>query len=374
MLVPTLDAAIPFVKTLPECADFAKTVEPYIPQLYALPQQIYANIHSLDSLKTLYLTTNPLITSFFLAIFIVAPIALIAAEVNKNYSQIDRVWSILPVLYNSHYALWAHLSGLPTHKLDSVMAVSVLWGARLTFNYWRKGGYEIGSEDYRWVTVRQHAGKWMFLFDVLFISFGQSFLLFLITTPTYILLLTTPLTPAPNSPPTTYTLIFPTVIISLVAIEFLADNQQWAYHAAKAYYQRTATLPKPTRFTRHQLDLGFNTTGLFGWSRHPNFAAEQAVWVALYQWACCESFTLGNWTIAGAAGYLFLFQASTAFTEYISKGKYPEYKVYQERVGRFLPKAKTGSMEDVMVGAKKDGEKGEAKGSGNGGKGKARKR
>lgn len=22
--------------------------------------------------------------------------------------------------------------------------------ARLTFNYWRKGGYEIGSEDYRW--------------------------------------------------------------------------------------------------------------------------------------------------------------------------------------------------------------------------------
>lgn len=21
---------------------------------------------------------------------------------------------------------------------------------RLTFNYWRKGGYSIGSEDYRW--------------------------------------------------------------------------------------------------------------------------------------------------------------------------------------------------------------------------------
>lgn len=21
---------------------------------------------------------------------------------------------------------------------------------RLTFNYWRKGGYQIGSEDYRW--------------------------------------------------------------------------------------------------------------------------------------------------------------------------------------------------------------------------------
>jgi steroid 5-alpha reductase family enzyme len=174
MIIPTLDAAIPFVKTLPECADFSKTVEPYIPQLYALPQQILANIYSLDGLKALYLATNPLITTCFTAIFIVAPIALIAAEVNRNYSQIDRVWSILPVLYNSHYALWAHLSGLPTYKLDSVMAVSVLWGARLTFNYWRKGGYEIGSEDYRWVVVRKHAGKWMLLFDILFISFGQS--------------------------------------------------------------------------------------------------------------------------------------------------------------------------------------------------------
>lgn len=174
MLVPTLDAAIPFVKTLPECADFSKTVEPYIPQLYALPQQILANIASLEGLKTLYLATNPLITTFFFATCIVAPIALIVAEINKNYSQIDRVWSVLPVIFNSHYALWAHLSGLPTQKMDTVMAVSVLWGARLTFNYWRKGGYTIGSEDYRWVVVRKHAGKAMFLFDVLFIAWGQS--------------------------------------------------------------------------------------------------------------------------------------------------------------------------------------------------------
>lgn len=81
-----------------------------------------------------------------------------------------------------------------------------------------------------------------------------------------------------------------------------------------------------------------------------------------------------NWSVAGAIGYLALFQGSTAFTEYISKGKYPEYKVYQERVGKFLPKAKTRSMDDVMVGGKTDEGKDDVKISANEGKGKTKRR
>jgi len=44
-----------------------------------------------------------------------------------------------------------------------------------------------------------------------------------------------------------------------------------------------------------------------------------------------------NWTFVGPMLYLFVFQASTPITEYISVGKYPEYKLYQERIGRFIP-------------------------------------
>jgi len=47
---------------------------------------------------------------------------------------------------------------------------------------------------------------------------------------------------------------------------------------------------------------------------------------------------LYNWTGFGALGYLILFQASTWFTELITASKYPEYKEYQQRVGKFLPK------------------------------------
>ncbi|KAF2275454.1 DUF1295-domain-containing protein [Westerdykella ornata] len=349
MLIPTLSTTLPVVKSLPECASFSQTVSPYIPQLYNLPHQLLAHYNDVPALKHLYLTTNPLITAFAFANFILAPTALIAGEVNNNYSQVDRVWSIIPVLFNCHYALWAHLNGLPTTRLDHVMALTILWGARLTFNYWRKGGYQIGSEDYRWVVVRKYAGRWMFLFNVIFISFAQSLLLFLITTPTYILLLTSLV---PSSPQTsnldTYDSIFSKLIFSLIILETLADQSQWSFHRAKSHYQRHARVDPKYNYTRDQLDLGFNTAGLFAISRHPNFLAEQAIWVSLYQWACCASYTWVNWTVAGAAGYLALFQGSTAFTEMITRGKYPMYAVYQRRVGKFLPWGRTRGMGEPL--------------------------
>jgi len=44
---------------------------------------------------------------------------------------------------------------------------------------------------------------------------------------------------------------------------------------------------------------------------------------------------------------LILFQASTIFTEYISAGKYPEYREYQQRVGKFLPKMLNSKPRDM---------------------------
>lgn len=167
-------------------------------------------------------------------------------------------------------------------------------------------------------------------------------LLWSITAPTYILLLCSRVI---GDDFTTYDSLFSKAMFLLVVIEFFADQQQWNFHQAKAQYSRSAKRPTSYSYTTAQLDRGFNTSGLWAWSRHPNFAAEQTFWVALYQWACCESWTFTNWTFAGAMGYLILFQASTWFTELITGGKYPEYSVYQERVGKFLPKPNTKSME-----------------------------
>jgi steroid 5-alpha reductase family enzyme len=156
-------------------------------------------------------------------------------------------------------------------------------------------------------------------------------LLFTITTPTYALLLSSKIVATPNA----LDIVFSSFIVGLVALTGAADQQQWNYQNAKHLYRDTNKLTPG--YTKSELERGFLTSGLFKYSRHPNFAAEQSVWITLYLWACQITETYVNWTFVGPFLYLCLFQASTWFTEIVSARKYPEYKQYQKNVGMFVP-------------------------------------
>jgi hypothetical protein len=174
LVAPNAGIAMPMIKTLSDCASYSMTIEPYMPQLYALPDKIFASFGDPQALKDVYASTNPIISgfAFSLALF---PIFLVVSEVNRNWSQVDRVWSILPTVYHIHYAVWARMHGLETQRVDNVMAFSVLWTLRLTFNYWRRGGYQIGSEDYRWNLIKGWIGTpAFFLLNIFFTSSVQS--------------------------------------------------------------------------------------------------------------------------------------------------------------------------------------------------------
>ena len=118
--------ALPVVKTFADVVDFDKTVLFFVPQLYELPHRLLDSITDPNALLNVYTTTNPFVTAFAFALFI-SPIFLIVSEVNKNYSQVDRVWSILPTIYNIHFAVFARLTGLPTKRLDTLALVSIIW-------------------------------------------------------------------------------------------------------------------------------------------------------------------------------------------------------------------------------------------------------
>lgn len=140
---------LPVLQSFPDCVDWSKTVDPYLHQLIELPFRFIGVLLGRRPLLDLYLETNPFISGLGISIFF-GFIFLVVSEINKNYSQVDRCWSILPTFYIAHFDLWARLSGLPSQRLDLILLFSTLWSARLTFNYWRKGGYQVGSEDYRW--------------------------------------------------------------------------------------------------------------------------------------------------------------------------------------------------------------------------------
>lgn len=210
----------------------------------------------------------------------------------------------------------------------------------MTFNYWRKGGYQIGAEDYRWQIVRSKVNNrfLFFIFNIVFINLAQNLLLLFVTAPTYNFILLSQIKDAqPFSVPD---LLFSRFTFSLIMIEYFADQTQWNFHCAKSEYHKNARISEPykSQFTAEDLERGFVVNGLWSLSRHPNFAAEQGIWLTLYLWNCFRTESYLQWTGLGVLGYLLIFQGSTPLTESISASKYPEYREYQARVGRFIPR------------------------------------
>lgn len=236
----------------------------------------------------------------------------IASLISHDNSWVDRLWSIVPVAYVWVFAIAA---GLADARLDAMAVLVTLWGARLTFNFARKGGYS-GHEDYRWPVLRARMTKTQFaIFNLLFIVLYQNAILVLITLPAL----------------TAYEhqggfgvldVVLIVLFLALLAGETIADQQQWEFHRRKA--AGTA-------------EGRFLTTGLFRFSRHPNFFFEQAQWWVLFLFGAVAAGSLLQWTVLGALLLTLLFVGSTRFTESITKGKYPEYADYQARVSAVIP-------------------------------------
>ena len=126
--------------------------------------------------------------------------------------------------------------------------------------------------------------------------------------------------------------------------------------------------PRQIEVAEGNLRRGFLTSGLWAWSRHPNFLCEQLnfwilslftvratvpqvvfekLWSSLrasidlrtplyiVESVKAASPHIFNYSWIAGISMTALFYASTALTEEISSGKYPKYAEYQKRVGMF---------------------------------------
>lgn len=191
------------------------------------------------------------------------------------------------------------------------------------------------------------------IFDLTFIAATQSLLLLLLSAPSYVFVIL-----ANSQGPETFglpDLAFSRAAFFFIIIEFFADQQQWNFQNAKHEYLTNARIPEPFKdqYTPEDLERGFVVSGLWSWSRHPNFVAEQAVWLTMYLWCAYRTENYLQWTGVGVAGLLAIFQGSTRLTESITAGKYPEYSEYQARVGRFLPRFSAEAKKTKSKGKKK---------------------
>jgi len=252
----------------------------------------------------------------------------VLGELTGNNSQVDKLWSLLPIVY-----VWvvAHYGGYSTRLIVMASLVS-LWGIRLTYNFSRHGAFTIrfweGEEDYRWAVLRarpEFQAKWKWtLFNLFFICGYQQILILLFTLPIIIALQFN------EVPFGNYDMIIAGLMLFFIIYETIADNQHWKFQSEK-WKKIKANIDLEGDYKK-----GFLDKGLWAFSRHPNYFAEQAIWLSFYLFSITASSEWLNWSIAGSLLLIVLFQGSSNFSEEISTEKYPLYKEYQKRVPRFF--------------------------------------
>lgn len=337
----------PFLRHEYESASISHTlahaIKDILPSASKLGRILHANENWSQAQYALwiyYTETDP-VTSALVMAAIVAMAVWIIAIVNKNYSQMDRLWSVLPFAYSVHYSIHSYiLNGSLSPRLMLMTSLQALWSVRLTFNYARKGGYLPGAEDYRHVAIRQYVPAWLFqIYNFLFLAIIQNVLLWSLSLPTYVVY-----AHARSFAP--YQVLNGIDYASTVAfilcfiLELVADEQQWDFQCRKAGVSSRWQLPLDICKKSSTIDIkdGFLRSGLFRYSRHPNFLAEMLLWWSLYGFSIAASYVWLNYSLNGAAALTLLFSGSTWLTELLAEKKYGRpYRAYQANVGRFLP-------------------------------------
>ena len=258
----------------------------------------------------------------------------VVGEISRNNSQMDKLWSILPIAYT-----WiiAFRSGFNVRQVIYAILVT-LCGIRLTINFARKGAYSIkfwsGEEDYRWKVLRSKKGfqnrlVWA-LFDLFFISIYQNALVLAITLPSFASM-------DSNVALGLFDYIAFGAALTFLLIETIADEQQMFFHTTKRKMlnegKSLEELPEP-------FNKGFNTLGLWNRSRHPNYLGEQGFWLSLYLVVIASGYAtyyFFSYSLIGPLLLVLIFLGSSSLQESISSKKYPEYSNYINKVSKYIP-------------------------------------
>lgn len=286
-------------------------------------------------ISALDLSTNDPLYTVLKVFACITLYCLIAAEVTGNYSKVDQLWSITPWVYC--WILWGLYEGVNHERLFLICTLTTIWGLRLTYNFWRRGGYGnliCHEEDYRWPILRRKFNNRLLfaLFNATFIAPYQNLILLLIALPAHSVMKST------ETFCNNLDWICAGVFMGFFIIETIADQQHWDFHAKK--YSITAS----QRSLHPDPDVrdGFLQSGLFRYCRHPNYFAEQCQWLCIYAFTLTHSeintpFDLVNVYGLGILLLITLFQGSMQFGESITSSRYPKYKVYASQTNQCIP-------------------------------------
>ena len=248
-----------------------------------------------------------------------ALVCWLLSVLTDEYSWVDRVWSVAPPVFALYLA---GAAGFADPRLNLMAVLITAWGARLTFNFARKGGYWKGGEDYRWAYVRARMNGWQWqVFNFGFTHLFQLALIWGFTAPLHFAWL------GRGTPLGLLDAVAGTLFAALLVLETVADEQMWRFQRDKQ--RRLAN--------GETVAQGFYSGGLYRLSRHPNYFGEMGQWWVLGLFGIAATGAILTWMWLPVVVLTALFMGSTRLAEQISASKYPGYAAYQRATSVWIP-------------------------------------
>ena len=229
----------------------------------------------------------------------------------RNSSFYDAYWSVIPPLLALWWT-WTHPASLHDPRAILVTALVWLWAIRLTTNwsvYW--GG--LHHEDWRYPIVRARAGKAALWADLFGIHLFPTVQVFLGCLPVYAVM------SRGGAPLNWLDATAFAVTLGAILIETIADLQLHAFIAKR----------QPGAFI---------ASGLWAWSRHPNYFGELSFWWGLMLFGLAAAPAQWAWIIPGALAMTAMFKfASIPLMDTRSVERRPAYAEHMKKVPALLP-------------------------------------
>ncbi|GAB2271892.1 hypothetical protein Dimus_006721 [Dionaea muscipula] len=223
---------------------------------------------------------NPLLLANAFFFFNVNILFWVIGLIQSSHWLIDLYWTVIPVLFAHCYATHPLLSSHNLWRSRIVIALTWVWSIRLTHSYFRRENWQWGArEDWRFGNMRHQYGKnwWWMSFFAIYVS-QQTFLVG-ISLPLYII-------HSVDDPWSIWDLTATIVCLSGVVVAYYADTQLHEFVTENSKLKESGKPIVPTL-----------ETGLWKYSRHPNYFGEQLWWWGLVIFA----WNLGHgWTSIGA--------------------------------------------------------------------------
>ena len=215
------------------------------------------------------------------------------ALVQRSSWLIDPYWTLIPLFIATFYATHPLADPEPI-RLASAAAVLAVWSFRLTWNYFRRESWRFGlREDWRYAKMRrERPGFW---WEQLFVvHLAQHGMLVGLTLPFWAICFR----PAPLA---AWDLLFLAFAVAGIAIAHVSDVQLDRFMRANEELR-----------TRGEPPVRVLETGIWRWSRHPNYFGEQLFWwsIAGFGIVCGEA-----WVVVGTLFNSVVLAAVTVMTE-----------------------------------------------------------